>query len=114
MFQIEECQVKIQYRSHLIEFQHHVEGVQRFFINQVPFIPFPLQLIFGYFQIAYFKFTIACSIAKIFGWSMVGSTTAPTVGRLSEIQYSAQLDHSQISTYDLFKSSLPRIEKSFI
>ena len=46
MFQIEECQVKIQYRSHLIEFQHHVEGVQRFFINQVPLIPFPLQFIF--------------------------------------------------------------------
>jgi len=35
MFQIEECQVKIQYKSHLIEFQHHVEEVQRFFINQV-------------------------------------------------------------------------------
>jgi hypothetical protein len=35
MFQIEECQVKIQYKSHLIEFQHHIEEVQRFFINQV-------------------------------------------------------------------------------
>lgn len=35
MFQIEECQVKIQYKSHLIEFQHHTEEVQRFFINQV-------------------------------------------------------------------------------
>ena len=35
IFQIEECQVKIQYRSHLIEFPHHIEGVQRFFINQV-------------------------------------------------------------------------------
>ncbi|CAF1490254.1 unnamed protein product [Rotaria sordida] len=35
MFQIEECQVKIQYKSHLVEFQHHVEEVQRFFINQV-------------------------------------------------------------------------------
>ncbi len=38
MFQIEECQVKIQYKSHLIEFQHHIEEVQRFFINQVKFI----------------------------------------------------------------------------
>jgi hypothetical protein len=37
MFQIEECQVKIQYKSHLIEFQHHIEEVQRFFINQVNF-----------------------------------------------------------------------------
>jgi hypothetical protein len=35
MFQIEECQVKIQYKSHLIEFQHHIEEVERFFINQV-------------------------------------------------------------------------------
>ena len=35
MFQIDECQVKIQYKSHLIEFQHHIEEVQRFFINQV-------------------------------------------------------------------------------
>lgn len=35
MFQIEECQVNIQYKSHLVEFQHHVEEVQRFFINQV-------------------------------------------------------------------------------
>ncbi|CAF2678340.1 unnamed protein product [Rotaria sp. Silwood2] len=82
MFQIEECQVKIQYKSHLVEFQHHVEEVQRFFIN----------------QIACFKFTIACTLAKIFGWLVVGSTMAPTVGRLSEIQFSAQLDHSQIPT----------------
>lgn len=35
MFQIEECQVKVQYKSHLVEFQHHVEEVQRFFISQV-------------------------------------------------------------------------------
>ena len=35
MLQIEECQVKIQYKSHLIEFQHHIEEVQRFFISQV-------------------------------------------------------------------------------
>ncbi len=35
MLQIEECQVKIQYKSHLIEFQHHIEEVERFFINQV-------------------------------------------------------------------------------
>jgi hypothetical protein len=35
MLQIEECQVKIQYKSHLIEFQHHIEEVQRFFLNQV-------------------------------------------------------------------------------
>ncbi|CAF1473219.1 unnamed protein product [Rotaria sp. Silwood1] len=82
MFQIEECQIKIQYKSHLVEFQHHVEEVQRFFIN----------------QIACFKFTIACTLAKIFGWLVVGSTMAPTVGRLSEIQFSAQLDHSQIPT----------------
>ncbi|CAF1302555.1 unnamed protein product, partial [Rotaria sordida] len=82
MFQIEECQVKIQYKSHLVEFQHHVEEVQRFFIN----------------QIACFKFTIACTLAKIFGWLVVGSTMAPTVGRLSEIQFSAQLDHPQIPT----------------
>ncbi|CAF4700750.1 unnamed protein product, partial [Rotaria sp. Silwood2] len=74
MFQIEECQVKIQYKSHLVEFQHHVEEVQRFFIN----------------QIACFKFTIACILAKIFGWLVVGSTMAPTLGRLSEIQFSAQ------------------------
>ncbi|CAF1168579.1 unnamed protein product [Adineta steineri] len=82
MFQIEECQVKIQYKSHLIEFQHHIEEVQRFFIN----------------QIAYFKFTVACTLAKIFGWSLVGSSMAPTVGRLTEIQFSAQLNHTQIST----------------
>ncbi|CAF3241365.1 unnamed protein product [Rotaria socialis] len=82
MFQIEECQVKIQYKSHLIEFQHHIEEVQRFFIN----------------QLACFKFTTACTLAKIFGWSIVGSTMAPTVGRLTEIQFSAQLDHSNIST----------------
>ena len=82
MFQIEECQVKIQYKSHLVEFQHHLEEVQRFFIN----------------QIAGFKFTVAYTLAKIFGWSLVGSTMAPTVGRLSEIQFSAQLDHPQIST----------------
>ncbi|CAF1279274.1 unnamed protein product [Adineta ricciae] len=82
IFQIEERQVKIQYKSHLIEFQYHVEEVQRFFIN----------------QIAYFKFTVACTLAKIFGWSVVGSTLAPTVGRLTEIQFSAQLDHTQIPT----------------
>ncbi|CAF1438807.1 unnamed protein product [Rotaria sordida] len=49
-------------------------------------------------MIACFKFTIACTLAKIFGWLVVGSTMAPTVGRLSEIQFSAQLDHPQIPT----------------
>jgi hypothetical protein len=37
MFQIDDCQVKVQYKSHLIEFQHHIEEVQRFFISQVKF-----------------------------------------------------------------------------
>lgn len=35
MFQIEECQVRLQYKSHCIEFHHHLEELQRFFLHQV-------------------------------------------------------------------------------
>lgn len=82
MFQIEQCQVNIQYKSHCVEFQHHLDEIHRFFIH----------------QIAHFKFTVGCHIAKIFGWSLVGSTMAPTVGRLTEIQFSGQFDHPNLLT----------------
>lgn len=35
MFQIEDSQVHIQHKSNLVEFQHHVDEIQRFFISQV-------------------------------------------------------------------------------
>ena len=43
MFQIEDCQVHIQYKSHCIEFHHHLDELQRFFLHQVKLSQFNRQ-----------------------------------------------------------------------
>ncbi|CAF0891090.1 unnamed protein product [Didymodactylos carnosus] len=80
IFQIEDSRIRIQYKSRFVEFVHHIEQVQRFLIS----------------QIAWFKFTVHCALAKVFGWIIVGSTIAPTVKSLCDVQFSAQLEHPHV------------------
>lgn len=76
MFQIEECQVKIQYRSHLIEFQHHIEGVQRFFINQVLSIPLSLYLSIEILSIGFRSLILNLQLLVLLRKSSVGQWSA--------------------------------------